>query len=1141
MKLLKSNNQLLLNSDGKALKLRPDTFVEPLPDVFMFEVSVDDNTEVTLPLVNTQTNIQYMRIALYDSNLNNLTSAYTSSSAATVLTLSRSLSPNTEYYFKIYARTTSVQTPKYYDILVRSTTANGTGIPTEEAGYKTVLVNGDPISNEIYSYYNDEQWYKFKTDNSGTYYIDLKRMSNETGFFYNYNIDWDDGNYVENVMGYDNPAKTHVYQNRGNYIIKITGLLKNFQVNDDPVLKLLITKVISWGDVGLETINFRGCTALTLLPNQTGKLTQINSFYLFCDGCTSLSYIPYGIFFGNTIAKDFTGAFRNCSTLTTIPSSTFIDNINAENFDSTFYGCSGLRELPSKLFQNCNKVTSWSGTFTYCTNLTTLPEDLFYRNANDDNYELISISGMGGVFGMCTGLTELPQRLFSSPLPDENNYVKGSSFYAAFTGCNHIQSLPSYFFYNQNHTTTFLYSFSRCTSLVSIGDSCFENCTSATTFGNDSYVTNLYGTSRYGLFGHCSNLVSVGKNCFKNCLSGTQFGRIFYQCVNLTNIGENIFSGCISATSYFETFQSCSSLEKLPLNIFDDSPEVTNFGGTFNNTRIHSGDDYIDYQIPENIFQYNNKVTSFSSIFGSNPNIHTIPENIFDYTPSVTNFSSTFNSCTNLFEIPSKLFRNNPLVTTFDYTFYNTKVSKIPTIIENEIEYGFFHFNTLVSDFSETFMSCDLTNSDNVLAIPQITFYGNSEVTSFYRTFESNPYLQSIPDELFINNSKVTNFGRTFYNCNSVEFTSIPPNLFVGNSNAQDFSYTFYGTNIETIPETLFASCVRANNFSYCFYGTKIISIPSKLFGDAEGNGPRGSLQDLTATFMHCDNLQTIGADLFKYNINISTFYRTFYSCDTLQEIPQDLFKLDSGVSIASDFREIFYDCINLRNINTNIFAHTQGATNFFRAFYNCHKLKPEPTMFYNSGEESTRFLNKSMNFQQMFYRTLNDSLDLVMDLYFDKNGSVIQNSDNYGSNYLPYISRYISTSNTPTGEVYIKIYLKYPTDSGYYNLSFTGGSGLGNPIPEVGVTNLYNGQILYDEYISGTEEKWYKFQVTTNGSYYYIQPLDNENNPTIQSTAPDLWNCNYTTTPVSTGCWSGAGNNETSLSNYLDIPPDWK
>jgi hypothetical protein len=44
------------------------------------------------------------------------------------------------------------------------------------------------------------------------------------------------------------------------------------------------------------------------------------------------------------------------------------------------------------------------------------------------------------------------------------------------------------------------------------------------------------------------------------------------------------------------------------------------------------------------------------------------------------------------------------------------------------------------------------------------------------------------------------------------------------------------------------------------------------------------------------------------------------------------------------------------------------------------------------------------------------------------------------------------------------------------------------------------------------------------------------------QGIAPDLWNCDFGLgTPTRTGCYGGAGNSLTSLSNYNDIPTNWK
>ena len=44
------------------------------------------------------------------------------------------------------------------------------------------------------------------------------------------------------------------------------------------------------------------------------------------------------------------------------------------------------------------------------------------------------------------------------------------------------------------------------------------------------------------------------------------------------------------------------------------------------------------------------------------------------------------------------------------------------------------------------------------------------------------------------------------------------------------------------------------------------------------------------------------------------------------------------------------------------------------------------------------------------------------------------------------------------------------------------------------------------------------------------------------QGTAPDLWNCSFGTgTPTKAFCFGGAGNSTTSISNYNDIPSEWK
>ena len=175
-------------------------------------------------------------------------------------------------------------------------------------------------------------------------------------------------------------------------------------------------------------------------------------------------------------------------------------------------------------------------------------------------------------------------------------------------------------------------------------------------------------------------------------------------------------------------------------------------------------------------------------------------------------------------------------------------------------------------------------------------------------------------------------------------------------------------------------------------------------------------------TFYNCSSLTSIPTDLFRYNtlVSISGFYQTFYGCSSLTSIPTDLFRHNTLVS-TSGFFGTFYGCTNLTSIPADLFRYNVNvSTNgFYQTFYDCTKLQLNKWIFFASGEEGTRFLNKVSTFYRCFYRT-----------------------------------------------------------------SFTG----------------------------------------------------------TQGEAPELWNCDFgTETPTKTGCFEGSGNSLTSLSNYNDIPNDWK
>ena len=395
--------------------------------------------------------------------------------------------------------------------------------------------------------------------------------------------------------------------------------------------------------------------------------------------------------------------------------------------------------------------------------------------------------------------------------------------------------------------------------------------------------------------------------------------------------------------------------------------------------------------IPSGLFDNNINVTSFTYAFLGCTGLTSIPADLFRYNVNVSTsgFYGTFLGCTNLTSIPADLFRYNVNVSTsgFYQTFYGcTGLTSIPTDL--------FRHNTLVSTFGfyQTFYGCT-----GLTSIPADLFRYNVNVSTsgFYGTFYNCSSLTSIPTDLFRHNTLVSTFGfyQTFRGCSSV--TSIPTDLFRHNTLVSTFG--FYQT---------FRGC------------SSVTSIPADLFRHNTLVSTSGFYQ----TFYNCSSLTSIPTDLFRYNtlVSISGFYQTFYGCSSLTSIPTDLFRHNTLVS-TSGFFGTFYGCTNLTSIPADLFRYNVNvSTNgFYQTFYDCTKLQLNKWIFFASGEEGTRFLNKVSTFYRCFYRT-----------------------------------------------------------------SFTG----------------------------------------------------------TQGEAPELWNCDFgTETPTKTGCFEGSGNSLTSLSNYNDIPNDWK
>ena len=163
--------------------------------------------------------------------------------------------------------------------------------------------------------------------------------------------------------------------------------MPGFTVNNNSVIRSLITELVQWGIVGLRTINFYGCLNLTAIPGSASLsavggytgLDEVLNFTNFMNG-TRITSIPSDIFLFSPNATSFASAFSSISTITTVPTGLF-DNVPlVTSFASCFFACSTLTSVPSTLFDLNTSVTTFSGTFRNCRALTNVLQ--FTNNIN---------------------------------------------------------------------------------------------------------------------------------------------------------------------------------------------------------------------------------------------------------------------------------------------------------------------------------------------------------------------------------------------------------------------------------------------------------------------------------------------------------------------------------------------------------------------------------------------------------------------------------------------------------------------------------------------------------------------------------------------------------------------------------------
>jgi hypothetical protein len=248
----------------------------------------------------------------------------------------------------------------------------------------------------------------------------------------------------------------------------------------------------------------------------------------------------------------------------------------------------------------------------------------------------------------------------------------------------------------------------------------------------------------------------------------------------------------------------------------------------------------------------------------------------------------------------------------FDATVYwgDTNESDITSYDDADLTHEYATAGTYEIEIQGTFDGWSFNNGGDKLKCTDIIYWGDSEDFDGFAYLTNGFYgctnLQSLGTGSILSNG-LTSLQAAFRACSGI--TSIPSGLLDNLTGLLSLYLTWYQcSGITSIPSGLLDSCC-------------------------------GSLTSLGSTWLGCSALTSIPSGLLDSCSSVTSLNSTWYGCSELASIPEDLFQDLTSV------------------------------TNFAYVFSLCNKLLVSPWIFYNDGEQSTRFLNQSVNFTSAFER----------------------------------------------------------------------------------------------------------------------------------------------------------------------------
>ena len=124
--------------------------------------------------------------------------------------------------------------------------------------------------------------------------------------------------------------------------------------------------------------------------------------------------------------------------------------------------------------------------------------------------------------------------------------------------------------------------------------------------------------------------------------------------------------------------------------------------------------------------------------------------------------------------------------------------------------------------------------------------------------------------------------------------------------------------------------------------------------------------QDATGTYANAPKVRA--TSVIKGITGIANFRETLRGCTNLTAVPVDTFRNYPAIA-TSGFTSTFYGCAGLTALPTDLFRYNTAVSGegFYETFYGCTKLQLNSWIFFATGEEGTRFLNRVSNLEGCF------------------------------------------------------------------------------------------------------------------------------------------------------------------------------